>query len=205
MPKAELDEEINQLAESEDISFDAAVDLAVRDMPKEDVAYLKSLASDRESSEAKGSKRRMVDLPTVGVIGDVTYDPARTSGIKHGHNHIYVRTNWIVHAPGPGRQSTSARIGNIKSGKGTRIMTVKSSRAKRQKAGRYADIRYKNRSYNYVFFSNKKSDKGRLNCSQLVWFAYKRAAGIDLDGDGGPGVYPVDIRDSPKTRTWKTL
>lgn len=38
-----------------------------------------------------------------------------------------------------------------------------------------------------------------FNCSSLVWSAYMYASKneIDLDNDGGPGVYPDDVRDSP--------
>lgn len=33
------------------------------------------------------------------------------------------------------------------------------------------------------------------NCSQLVWAAYKSTdPNVDLDSDGGPGVYPTDIQ-----------
>lgn len=44
-----------------------------------------------------------------------------------------------------------------------------------------------------------------MNCSQLVWVAYMEAAGIDLDSNGGPGVYPYDIRDSSYTVTYQWL
>ncbi len=33
----------------------------------------------------------------------------------------------------------------------------------------------------------------RLNCSQLVWFAYVRTTGTDIDGNGGMGAYPRDL------------
>lgn len=44
-----------------------------------------------------------------------------------------------------------------------------------------------------------------MNCSQLVWAAYMKSLNVDLDGNGGNGVYPGDIRDSPHTITYQTL
>lgn len=46
---------------------------------------------------------------------------------------------------------------------------------------------------------NVKSELDALNCSELVWRAYKKGASIDLDGNGGLGVYPNDILASSKT------
>ncbi len=42
-----------------------------------------------------------------------------------------------------------------------------------------------------------KINERNLHCSEVVWRSYK-AAGIDLDSDGGPLVYPDDIYFSPK-------
>ncbi len=42
-----------------------------------------------------------------------------------------------------------------------------------------------------------KINERNLHCSEVVWRAYK-AAGIDLDSNGGPLVYPDDIYFSPK-------
>jgi uncharacterized protein YycO len=38
------------------------------------------------------------------------------------------------------------------------------------------------------------------NCSKLVWSAYKLKAKINLDDDGGTGVYPRDVRDAKETK-----
>lgn len=42
-----------------------------------------------------------------------------------------------------------------------------------------------------------KINERNLHCSEVVWRSYK-AAGIDLDSNGGPLVYPDDIYFSPK-------
>lgn len=47
------------------------------------------------------------------------------------------------------------------------------------------------------------SEGNAYNCSELVWKAYKKAAGIDLDRNGGLGVYPNNILDSSYTSVYK--
>ena len=72
-----------------------------------------------------------------------------------------------------------------------------------------------NTPYDYDFVNNKSdyyyvtdelgnvygpySEGDAYNCSELVWKAYKKAASIDLDGNGGLGVYPNDIKNSSLT------
>ncbi len=44
-----------------------------------------------------------------------------------------------------------------------------------------------------------------VNCSQLVWLAYREATGIDLDANGGLGVYPTDLTNSALTSTYRIV
>lgn len=71
--------------------------------------------------------------------------------------------------------------------------------------------------YDYDFLNNKADfymvNQGSLdmpyyvtypesdayNCSELVWKAFKKTAGVDLDHNGGLGVYPNDIYNSSLT------
>ena len=64
----------------------------------------------------------------------------------------------------------------------------------REKAKTWA-YAHLNRPYKKQFWNNKKIEDTHYNCSQFVWAAYK-ISGYDLDSDGGPGVYPDDIRNS---------
>ena len=41
-----------------------------------------------------------------------------------------------------------------------------------------------------------------LNCSQLVWYAYKYGAGVDIDSTG---VYPHDIVEGPLAHAYANL
>lgn len=61
------------------------------------------------------------------------------------------------------------------------------------------------RPYNSNFAVNKFGSFSALNCSQLVWHAYDVAAGIDLDSNGGVGVYPYNIKDSEHTEIYYTV
>lgn len=55
--------------------------------------------------------------------------------------------------------------------------------------------RHPNRPYNLNFAVNKTVESSKYNCSRCVWASYK-ISGLDLDSDGGPRVYPDDIRNS---------
>lgn len=53
------------------------------------------------------------------------------------------------------------------------------------------------RPYNDAFWANKSCETtDNYNCSQLVWCAYNAITTINLDYNGGFGVYPNDITSS---------
>ena len=53
------------------------------------------------------------------------------------------------------------------------------------------------RPYNDAFWANKSCETtDNYNCSQLVWCAYNAITTINLDYNGGFGVYPNDIISS---------
>ncbi len=74
-----------------------------------------------------------------------------------------------------------------------------------------------NKPYDYDFLDNKSDyyrvrvgdhnnpqyvyypESDAFNCSELVWKSYKKSSGIDLDSNGGLGVYPNDIKNSNMT------
>jgi len=47
--------------------------------------------------------------------------------------------------------------------------------------------------------SSSKTDQSRWYCSKLAWSSYKYTAGVDLDGDGGYWVWPVDLINDSQT------
>lgn len=133
--------------------------------------------------------------------GDVMYSKAWT-GINHGHSAIYYTKDRVVHAPGTGQKSRSESANNrIGLKNGIQLQSVSTSQTNRNKAANYAYNNLRNKPYDLAFANNKKTIS-KLNCSGLVWNAYKKSVNIDLDSNGGPGVYPSNIRDSSKTVTY---
>lgn len=47
--------------------------------------------------------------------------------------------------------------------------------------------------------SSSKTDQSRWYCSKLAWASWRYTRGIDLDGDGGYWVWPVDLINSRHT------
>ena len=90
-------------------------------------------------------------------------------------------------------------------GKSAQIMNVEIDQKKKDAAADYADQHLLGKGYNLNFAFNKDPHGSTMNCSQLVWVAFKEGADVDLDGNGGPGVYPYDIRDSELTSGYQTI
>ncbi|GIQ69442.1 hypothetical protein DUZ99_03415 [Xylanibacillus composti] len=86
----------------------------------------------------------------------------------------------------------------------SRLMKVKkTSLSQDQQAALWAESKIGS-SYNNNFAINRSCGGSSFNCSQLVWCAFMDTIGLDLDGNGGLGVYPKDIRDSREVLTLKT-
>lgn len=131
--------------------------------------------------------------------GDVYYTPAWTSGYNHGHVGIYSQTNRIVEALQNGVIERPTSIVRVSSGSVKQY--VRTSPTNRNRAAQRAR-EYVGKAYNMHFYNNRKT-YGPMNCSQVVWAAYKSTAGIDIDIDEGWGVYPTDVRDSGYTVSYK--
>ena len=152
--------------------------------------------------QARSSSKPKANKP-IGLArnrGDVFYSPASTAGVSHGHSGIYSEKTKIVEAT-PGHGVKERTYSQVRVSSGAQKQYVNTSQANRNKAANQAR-KFIGRSYNYKFPINKTS-KGPMNCSQTVWAAYKTATGIDLDSNGGHGVYPVDILRSKYTVTYQ--
>lgn len=130
--------------------------------------------------------------------GDIFYETASTAGIQHGHVGIYYSSSTLVESlPSTGVRSL-ARTNKLVD-PGARIQAVYSNYASSTQKSNAANWAYGRigENYSYNFFNNRSTSCiGDKNCSKLVWCAYLQTVGIDLDGNGGLGVYPKDIRDS---------
>ncbi|MFC4241953.1 YiiX/YebB-like N1pC/P60 family cysteine hydrolase [Gryllotalpicola reticulitermitis] len=173
------------------------------------------LAEAQESAAAAGAAGQVVGRASSGGgtvalgkadrKGDIFVSPASTLFVQHGHTGIFYTPSTIVEAPGAGKNSRSASVDGIKVGKGAVKQHVSTTQANRDKAANYAYNSMRGKPYNANFVSNRTVPASSYNCSQLVWGAYKHTTGIDLDSNGGAGVYPYNIKDSSKTVTYKTL
>ncbi|MEW6918784.1 YiiX/YebB-like N1pC/P60 family cysteine hydrolase [Trueperella pyogenes] len=132
--------------------------------------------------------------------GDVFYTPSKSFGINHGHSGIYSYPQWIVEAL-PGKGVAEHFYAEVKVSSGAHKQSVSTSQGNRNRAANRArDFIGKWYSPNFAF---NKTANGPMNCSQVVWAAYKTATGIDLDSNGGHGVYPSDILNSRYTVTYQ--
>lgn len=160
---------------------------------------------DLDTNVYRSSGNKEVKLVNADRRGDIFYSPASTLFIEHGHSGIYSATDVIVEAPGIGKTSRHINARSLTVSSGTQIQYVTVSQERRNAAATYAYLKMRDKPYNALFSDNKYVPAVRYNCSQLVWGAYKATSNVDLDSNGGFGVYPADIRDSSVTVTYRTL
>lgn len=175
-----------------------------------EVVMKKAIAEARESARRAGVAPMSggggtVNLGSATAVGDVFVSPSSTLFIEHGHTGIYRQTGSMVEAPGPGLKSRATTTANYKVGKGAVKQHVGVSQAKRNAAAGYAFDSLRGKDYNSNFAFNRDAYGSKMNCSQLVWAAYTIKAAIDIDSNGGFGVYPYNIKDSGWTTTYQTL
>lgn len=191
----EIVRSIKEYAASEGFTESESLELFYKEalaQQREQDSNIITINSSTKPNQAPGPARHK---------GDIMYSKAWT-GINHGHVAIYYTTKTVVHAPGIGEKSRAESANNkIGLKNGIQLLEVKTSQSNRDKAANRAYNKYRNKPYNINFIMNK-SNEDKLNCSSLVWFSYKKGASIDLDANGGPGVYPSDIRDSSLTKKY---
>ncbi|NUT52942.1 MAG: hypothetical protein HOV94_37490 [Saccharothrix sp.] len=134
--------------------------------------------------------------------GDIFHSYAKTV-VRHNHVGIFYTTRTVVEAPGPGSKSQARTAATLNKCGPIYKMYVKAKQTTRDKAANYAYNELRGRPYDGDFTKNKINTTWGLNCSELVWRAYK-AAGIELDSNGGPAVYPDNIKDDDSTVIYST-
>lgn len=194
--------ELNPGSSYESMRNDAQSEADREGKPLSDVVN-SALKEARLHTNLTRSNNNQATIPLTPArnAGDVFYSPVSTADIHHGHSGIFSRKDMIVHAPGPRRTVEETNYRNVRVASGGQLQYVNTSQGNRDRAVRLSRT-FKGRAYNYNFPFNKTS-KGSMNCSQVVWVSYKDGAGIDLDFNGGPGVYPSDIMQSKWTITYK--
>ncbi|MFD4639769.1 YiiX/YebB-like N1pC/P60 family cysteine hydrolase [Lentzea sp. NPDC058436] len=161
-----------------------------------------SVAADDISTASDADCTKKVKVGNSRYKGDIFHSYAKTV-VPHNHVGIFYTTKIVVEAPGPGSQSKARTAATLNKCGPVYKMYVKAKQSTRNKAANYAYNSLRGKSYDLDFAVNKINSTLRLNCSELVWRAYK-AAGIELDHNGGTGVYPNDIKNDDSTVVYST-
>ncbi|WP_176929742.1 hypothetical protein [Lentzea albidocapillata] len=160
-------------------------------------------APDSDFSTASDADcTRKVKVGNSRYKGDIFHSYAKTV-VPHNHVGIFYTTKTIVEAPGPKSRSQARTAATLNKCGPVYKMYVKAKQTTRNKAANYAYNDLRGRFYDLDFNKNKVNGSIFLNCSELVWRAYK-TAGIELDSNGGTGVYPNDIKNDGSTVVYST-
>ena len=198
LSREELMEGIEETAKSMGTSETEVIDLALNELEQ-------TIAEEQGVSRLRGGSSGNRYLTSADRKGDIFYTPSSTLGIQHGHVGIYYAKNRIVESiPSTGVRNITHTSRNVENH--AVMQLVNTTQAKRNAAADWANSRVGKDAYSYNFVTNRQTaHTGAKNCSKLLWSAYIQKAGIDIDRNGGTGVYPIDIRDSSYTRTYKVI
>ncbi|EPD69877.1 hypothetical protein HMPREF1219_00822 [Corynebacterium pyruviciproducens ATCC BAA-1742] len=134
----------------------------------------------------RGSKQQLVE-------------EGKATAANYGHVGIFVNPNTAVEAEGIGKTARFIVTPDNVLRPGLRYFHVPSASSSQvSSATAFASFHARNKTpYDLNFAFNKSFGphaEDKLNCSELVWRAYMRAAPtINLDSNRGPGVYPFNI------------
>ncbi|GLC90556.1 hypothetical protein LYSBPC_36830 [Lysinibacillus piscis] len=166
----------------------------------EKVAY----AQTKEGVSTYGASGGTISVGA-GTKGNFYYTPSQTAYLDHGHVGMYYNSTTIVEAvPSTGVRTISTTQRLVDS-VGAVEKSVKTTSTNRNKAADWAYSQL-GQSYSYNFATNRlTAHTGDKNCSKLIWSAYQLNGNLDLDVDGGAGVYPRDVRDASDTTLVRTI
>ena len=197
----ELKRSMMEAAAATGLTYDQAVTTALGEAE----SHLSISSANGVSASSGGSSCTTVNIQPATWKGDIYYSASSTYGISHGHVGIYSEKDYVTEARGSGQNSGEWYYYGRKYCKNIQIMTTPYSTATQTSAADYASAYLVNKPYNSNFAWNKGGNIDTLNCSELVYKAYKRSVNIDLDGDGGLGVYPNDIVNDSETSIYRTI
>lgn len=149
-------------------------------------------------------------LGSANAYGDIWYEPSEWAGMGIGHVGIYwTKEKGVESLPNKGVVEFSKSRKVCKYSK--KLLVNNLSFSKRNAASDWAYAR-KGKSYDITFQDSRSwafvvgiDNQWDFNCSGLVWSAYMSAGGVDLDSNGGPGVYPSNILNSNRTDVYSTV
>ncbi|WP_337913160.1 YiiX/YebB-like N1pC/P60 family cysteine hydrolase [Paenibacillus arenosi] len=196
LTKAELKMDIVQLARETGKSEQQIVNQVLSELQSE--------LSEDVGVFSSGGGNNATYLLDPSQKGHIFYTPATSYKVfNHGHVGMYIARNQIVEAANPDDGIIKSTLGSRKVDKHSKIQYVTSTTyTQDSNAADWAGGKTTG-SYNKNFAINRSCGGTSFNCSQLVWCAFKEKANVDLDNDGGLGVYPRDIRDHKSVKTIK--
>lgn len=136
--------------------------------------------------------------------GDIFYEPSSTLYVNHGHVGIYWSDDTIVESL-YGSGVVSKSIYDKKVETGTKVFTLSGvNDSTKTAASNWAYDRIGD-PYSINFATNRETSYyGAKNCSKLVWSAYMATDNLDIDSNGGLGIYPKDILNYSKSSIYKS-
>ena len=154
--------------------------------------------AEANSNQTSGGSGGTVSVGN-STKGNFYYTPSQTAYLDHGHVGLYYTSTTIVESvPSSGVRTISTTARKVDSS-GALVKSVSTSTTNRNNAANWAYSQV-GQSYSYNFATNRSTGhNGAKNCSKLIWSSYKLNGNLDLDKDGGLGVYPRDVRDAPGT------
>ncbi|KZE63812.1 hypothetical protein AWM68_11900 [Fictibacillus phosphorivorans] len=182
-------------------------------------ALLKQIYKELKNDETKGKneKQQKGEFGTMGgsggtvsvgtsTKGNFYYTASQTAYMNHGHVGMYYTSSTIVESvPDTGVRTISTTLRKVDQGD-AQVKSVTTSTTNRDNAANWAFSRVGIDAYSYNFVTNRTTSHiGDKNCSKLIWSAYKLNGNLDLDVDGGLGVYPRDVRDAPDTKLVRNI
>jgi uncharacterized protein YycO len=204
----ELSRDLAQYAKSKNISVSQATNEVLAEARSSQLSAnsaKRSASKDAGLSLDSSGSGSTVVLGSAARRGDIFISPASTLFVEHGHTGIYYTTSVVVEAPGGDKLSRAVATSTYRVGSGSIKQYISATTTQRESAANLAYGSLRGKEYNFNFAFNRNAYGTKMNCSQLVWAAYLRTTGLDLDGNGGTGVYPYNIRDHSRTVKYQTL
>ncbi len=204
--ETEIMKSAKDYAESEKMTEDEVVrmiyDEIMRDKKEGDKIASKN-GNEQKDAILFGGSAGSYTLP-MSSKGNIYYTNSYTAFYNHGHVGMYASSDRIVEAvPGDGVRQIKYNARNVE--KDSFIQKVNVTSAQKSNAADWA-VSQVGDSYSFNFATNRLTGHdGDKNCSKLLWSAFTLKANIDLDNNGGLGVYPRDITASSYTTTIATI
>ncbi|AND38337.1 MULTISPECIES: YiiX/YebB-like N1pC/P60 family cysteine hydrolase [Cytobacillus] len=202
----EILESVTEYAKSQKLSKDEVIKMVhselIRDKEEGD-KVAKENGNDKENIVIFGGSAGSYTLP-MSSKGNIYYTDSYTAYYNHGHVGMYSTSDKIVEAvPGDGVRQIKYNGRNVE--KNSIIQKVNVTSTQKSNAADWA-VSQVGDSYSFNFATNRLTGHdGDKNCSKLLWSAFTLKANIDIDNNGGLGVYPRDITASSYTSTIATI